>query len=235
MFGRNSKLYCMYKHAAKCRVLRIIFPIPRCRKCGCARISDKRLWFCSPHVYIHRRRKGGSLSLTLDFEIWYVWIAVLVEKCLSLNFKLIKWNFTAISSWNKSFWNPLQKTLLPSPLKKIHDAHDHVWAHSEVARTNLSKQVRLSNSGIDLYHYSRVERPEVDMTSCEDNRSSFCRTLVFHDAGQGLLHALNEVFPPLPQGHHAKPPFPDPHSHRDGEACQQQGGWHQRWKGESFF
>jgi len=44
---------------------------------------------------------------------------VSVEKCFSLIFELVKWNFTTVGpSWKKTSGNPLEKSTIPPPLVK---------------------------------------------------------------------------------------------------------------------
>jgi len=40
--------------------------------------------------------RGGQGLSSLDFQIWYFPINILVEKCISLSFELLKWNFTTV-------------------------------------------------------------------------------------------------------------------------------------------
>ena len=53
------------------------------------------------------REMLGRASPPLDFEIWCFSINFLVEKCCSLSFELLKWNF--ITTWKKTFDFPPEK------------------------------------------------------------------------------------------------------------------------------
>jgi len=62
------------------------------------------------------KRKRVTTSRPLDFEIWYFPVNFLVEKCLSVSFKLVKVSFTTVGPLLEKMRLPTtwQNPLLPS-------------------------------------------------------------------------------------------------------------------------